>query len=78
MPASRILDRMREKTKQYTEKHTKFRLPHDARFEAVYDATNTTWTVKLTIGEQTYVAVGSGIHWAFRKAGKQWWKNTNK
>lgn len=69
---------MRQKTKQYTEKDAKFRLPHGARFEAVYDALKQIWTVKLTIDQQSYVAVGSGIHWAFRKAGKQWWKNTNK
>jgi len=37
MPASNIIDRMRQMTKAYTEKETKFRLPHGARF--VYDAT---------------------------------------
>lgn len=78
MTASHMLNRMRQKTKAYTEKETKFRLPHGARFEAVYDAVKQKWTVKLTIGEQSYSAVGSGVHWAFRKAGKQWWANTNK
>ena len=78
MPAANILDKMRRKTEAYTEKESKFRLPHGARFEAVYDAVKEKWTVKLTIGQQSYVAVGGGVHWAFRKAGKQWWKNSNK
>lgn len=76
--ASNILKKMRVKTKEYTDSQTTFRLPDGARFEAVYDAIQENWSVTLAIGQQTYTVVGSGVHWAFRKAGKQWWNNINK
>ena len=75
--ASNILKKMRVKTKEYTDSQTKFRLPNGARFEAVYDALQEKWSVTLTIGKQEIAVVGSGIHWALRKAGNQW-NNLNK
>lgn len=84
MSAATIIARMRAKNKQcpqpkqYVEKEPRFRLPDGARFEAMYDGVKQKWTVNLIIGQQTYTAVGSGLHWALRKCGKQWNKTNQQ
>lgn len=78
MTTATILNKMRQKTKQYIDKATKFRLPDGARFEAVYDGGKEKWAVTLIIGEQSYTTVGSGIHWSLRKLGKQFDQHNKK
>ena len=78
MNTENILNKMRQKTKQYVEQGQKFRLPDGAKFEATYDARTSQWSLTLTIGEAQYPVVASGIHWALRKAGKRWWDNHAK